>query len=490
MSQRYILMPALSETALTIDNANVRDFLITLEASTGARPASLATRARIKRSPKISVKVVDTIQEDGAKLVEMPQDKIADFRFSYPGLRMIPEKFYHKAFVPPPKLGARVATTKRTTVCKVRVRDASGKPLEGIYTLAFTDYTSGAGDDGHTDDKGEVSLKLDKSTIERLYAYADHSFWSYCQMNVAKAARIEITLRPIDLNFTDSLRHVYPTANWPVIRRKIRVAVVDTGVGPHQYLPIAGGKNILTGADAKNYDDDDGHGTHVAGIIAANGGGLQGMAAGVELYVYKVFPKGGMASNFHIMKAIRQARRDGCDLINLSLVTKGSDEGIISEIKSAYREGILCFAANGNDQRLPVCFPAEHSLSIAVSAFGRKSQLPKNTVSLAAAASPYSTDRQDFVADFSNVGPETDLTAPGVGIISTFFNHRYAVMDGTSMACPAAVGMAARLLAEEGRIIKTARKQKRADDMLKFLATKIKSLGFGANFEGKGMLSP
>jgi subtilisin len=63
-------------------------------------------------------------------------------------------------------------------------------------------------------------------------------------------------------------------------------------------------------------------------------------------------------------------------------------------------------------------------------------------------------------------------------------------MDGTSMATPAAVGMAARLLSTQPAILKMTRNGQRADEMLKFLSTKIQSLGFGANFEGKGMLFP
>jgi subtilisin len=101
---------------------------------------------------------------------------------------------------------------------------------------------------------------------------------------------------------------------------------------------------------------------------------------------------------------------------------------------------------------------------------------------------PYGTDKLNFIADFSNIGPETDLTAPGVGIISTFPGNRYAVMDGTSMACPAAVGAAARLLSEQPALLKMKRNQQRSDEMQKFLSTRIQSMGFGANFEGKGML--
>jgi subtilisin len=100
---------------------------------------------------------------------------------------------------------------------------------------------------------------------------------------------------------------------------------------------------------------------------------------------------------------------------------------------------------------------------------------------------PFGTDKKNYVTSFSNVGPEVDLTAPGDGIISTF-PQGYAVLDGTSMACPAAAGMAARLLAGQTAILKMPRTQARSDAMAKFLLQKAKSLGFPADLQGQGML--
>jgi subtilisin len=86
------------------------------------------------------------------------------------------------------------------------------------------------------------------------------------------------------------------------------------------------------------------------------------------------------------------------------------------------------------------------------------------------------------------VGPEIAFTGPGVGIISTFPNG-YAVMDGTSMACPAVTGVAARLLAAEKRILAMQRNSARSDAMAQFLMQAAKSLGLGVTFEGRGLLS-
>ena len=489
-AQRFILLPALSETARSSDNPKVKEFLISLNAEKGTgNVARLASRSRLRTAPKIGVKVVDSIQEDGAKLVEITEEQQAEFRFSYPGLRMVPEKFYDTAFIRPIKVSASVATRRSSPAMKIKVTDNIGQPMKGIYVLAFTDFAANVGVDGTTNASGEVSLKIETQKIERLYAYADHTYWSYCAKNVTRAASLTIPLQAIDLNQKDSLRHFYPTHKWKKITKKVRVAVIDTGCGPHHDLPIKGGANMLLNEVPTDYSDNgDGHGTHVAGIIGAVGM-LSGVAVGVEIFAYKVFPKAGRASNFDIIKALRQARHDKCDLINLSLTCSGTDEAIVSEIKSAYKEGMLCFAANGNDDRQPVCFPAAHSLVLAVSALGTKATLARDTTSYCAIVAPYGKNKDHFIGDFSNVGPETDLTGPGVGVVSTYPNDRFAVMDGTSMACPAATGLAARLLAEEGKILRMPRKQKRVDEMVKFLSAHIKGLGFSATFEGKGILS-
>ncbi len=78
-----------------------------------------------------------------------------------------------------------------------------------------------------------------------------------------------------------------------------------------------------------------------------------------------------------------------------------------------------------------------------------------------AASLPFGKDKKNFIADFSNIGPETDLTGPGVGVISTVPSG-FGVMSGTSMATPAETGAAARLLATKPQILKMPRDQNRA----------------------------
>ena len=203
---------------------------------------------------------------------------------------------------------------------------------------------------------------------------------------------------------------------------------------------------------------------------------------------YRVFPKGkGGASNYSIAKAIDRAVSDKCDLINMSLGGGPSDEAVHSALAHARANGAVILCANGNDSRQPVSFPAADSLAQAVSAMGRKGTFPAGVVEEGDVAAPYGTDKKNFIAEFSNIGPETDLTAPGVGIISTFPGG-YAVMDGTSMACPAATGRAAHLLAANPAILAMPRDQARSDAICALILNEAKALGFGAIYEGQGLL--
>jgi subtilisin len=101
--------------------------------------------------------------------------------------------------------------------------------------------------------------------------------------------------------------------------------------------------------------------------------------------------------------------------------------------------------------------------------------------------SPFGADKKNYIASFSNIGPEIDLTGPGDGIISTFPGG-YAVLDGTSMACPAVTGAAARILATHPDILRMGRDQARSDEMAKAVFQRAKALGFGPKFEGHGLV--
>jgi subtilisin len=127
-------------------------------------------------------------------------------------------------------------------------------------------------------------------------------------------------------------------------------------------------------------------------------------------------------------------------------------------------------------------------MALAVAAMGRKGTFPTGVAEVDDVAAPYGTDKADFVASFSNIGPEVDLLGPGVAIISTVPGG-YAEISGTSMACPAVTGAAARVLATSP-VLKKKRDANRANDMVKAVLASAKSLGFEPPFEGHGMPLP
>ncbi len=206
----------------------------------------------------------------------------------------------------------------------------------------------------------------------------------------------------------------------------IKVAVLDTGIdGWHYDLYVRGGYSVFNDSP---YYDEHGHGTHVAGTIAAleNSYGVLGVAPDVSLYAVKVLGNDGYGSISGIIEGIEWAVNNNMDIINMSL---GSDyySSIFEDwCDYAYRSGLLLVAAAGNSGNSygtgdSVEYPARYSSVMAV------------------AATDYYNDR----AWFSSTGSALEIAAPGVDVYSTYPDNYYVYMSGTSMACPHVVGAAA-----------------------------------------------
>lgn len=446
-------------------------------------------------SQKVRLRVVDAIGTDGPKLVEVPPDSVAALRALEPGLRLVPVTYYS----PATKARERVAMTAERAqagqaVSLRVVGDKSGDPVAGAIVVAFTNYTAGAGAQGVTDAKGKVSLALGGSNVklDRLYVYPNTAMWSLLEKGITVSEGSEVKLHPIDLAYTDGLRHYY--GNGPDgAGAKVKVAVIDTGVDAHPDLVIDGGANTVTGEDPGDFaSNGEPHGTHVAGIIAARGSppaGIRGVAPGVTLRAYRVFAKGSsQASSFAIAKAIDQAVADGCDLINMSLGGGSPDPVLGGAVEDARAAGSVCIIASGNDGEGHVSFPASDDMAVAVGAVGHKGTFPADSAEIDDVKAPYGTDKKDFVASFSNTGPELDLIGPGVGIISTFPGG-YAEISGTSMACPAVTGVSARIVASLSSLGKK-RDAARSAAIVKAIAASAKDLGFTPVTEGNGLPEP
>lgn len=206
----------------------------------------------------------------------------------------------------------------------------------------------------------------------------------------------------------------------------VNVAVVDTGIDiTHADLKanLKGGANFV--ATVRSYNDDNGHGTHVAGIIAASNNtiGVVGVAPQANLYAVKVLNKSGTGYISDIIAGIQWSVNNGMDIISMSLGSNYPSIAFESAINAASNAGVIIVAAAGNDGS-SVDYPAAYENTIAVSA----------------------TDSNDNLASFSSRGEQVDVAAPGVSIYSTYKGGVYATMSGTSMATPHVSGVIALML--------------------------------------------
>ncbi|HWH34657.1 MAG TPA: S8 family serine peptidase [Acidimicrobiales bacterium] len=444
----------------------------------------------------LHLRVVDVIGDDGARLIEATPADASALRTLQPSVRVVPLAYYVPAVAPRRHVAAVAPAAAAAGALTLRVvSDTDGAPVAGAIVVAFTSVAAGLGAQGTTDERGEVVLNFRGSDVvlERLYVYPLDTYWSLRREAVALADGSEVRLRRLALDYVDGLRHQYRNVA-DDHGEGVTVGVVDTGVAEHPDLVIAGGANTVAGEDPGDYGDNGlGHGTHVAGIVAARGRppeGIRGVAPGVSLRAYRVFGQGsGQASSFAIAKAIDQAVLDGCDLVNLSLGGGPPDPVLRAAIEDARAAGTVCVMAAGNNSRGPVSFPASDELAVAVSALGRKGTFPDDSAEVDTVVAPYGSDEAEFIGDFSNVGPQMDLTAPGVGIISTVPGG-YSEISGTSMACPAATGVAARLVAAAPDLLGATRDAARSEAIVAALYASARDRGFPDPFEGHGLPQP
>jgi len=207
----------------------------------------------------------------------------------------------------------------------------------------------------------------------------------------------------------------------------VLVAVLDTGVASHPCLDGAIFGDKVNFTDSQTILDQQGHGTHVAGIIAAreiNDNGVIGVAPEARIMSVKVLNDSARGNYGWIEQGIHHAISNGADIINLSL---GSPQppppSLYAAIQEAAAKGIIVISAAGNDAAA-VNYPARYDEVIAVAAI----------------------DQQGNMAHFSSHDSAVDVSAPGVGIYSTSLNNGYAVLNGTSQAAPYVAGVCALLI--------------------------------------------
>jgi subtilisin len=240
------------------------------------------------------------------------------------------------------------------------------------------------------------------------------------------------------------------------------VAVIDTGIDsdhPDLVDNLGKGRAFLSGIESDNWEDDNGHGTHCAGIADAVGNdeGVVGVATEATLHAVKVMNAIGTGLTSDIAKGIEYTADQGWDVGSLSLGSSSYSETLENACAYAQGEGVFLSAAAGNDGECTDCvsYPAAYDECVAVSA----------------------TTEDDDLASFSSQGPEVELAAPGEDIYSTYLAG-YNTLSGTSMACPHVSGAAGQLMAN-GYTNEEARQR---------LKDTAEDIGLAENESGTGLL--
>lgn len=213
----------------------------------------------------------------------------------------------------------------------------------------------------------------------------------------------------------------------------IIVAIVDTGVDvahPDLQNNLIPGYNAITGRTGLTVSqDNNGHGTHVAGIVSAerDGSGIIGVAYEAKIMPIKAMDRHGEGNDDVIADGIVWAADQGANIINLSIGTDAQAKILNEAIQYAHDQGCLIIAAGGNKEEKSnfntITYPAADPQVLAVTA----------------------TDKEDQLASFSLTGPNASLAAPGTHVVSDFWQDgsSYALSEGTSMASPFVAGVAA-----------------------------------------------
>ncbi len=212
---------------------------------------------------------------------------------------------------------------------------------------------------------------------------------------------------------------------------RIKIGVIDTGVDfshPDLRQSLSRGINLLNRSMLPH--DDNGHGTHIAGTIAAANQvqGMIGIAPRAQILPVKAFDHNGSAFVSDIILGIDWCVRNRVNIINMSFGMKTRSKALLNAINNAYNAGVIVVASSGNDgKRRTVDYPARYPQTISVGA----------------------TNKLRRIAPFSNRGTFIDIYAPGDKIFSAWLRGKYHEMSGTSMATSHVSGAIALLLAHK-----------------------------------------
>jgi subtilisin family serine protease len=254
----------------------------------------------------------------------------------------------------------------------------------------------------------------------------------------------------------------------------VRVALLDSGIDEsHPDLAAAIDEARDFTQSRRGPADRNGHGTHVAGIVAArqNNRGVIGVAPQSRLLIAKVLGDDGIGNSAAVAAGVDWACDHGASIISMSLGSPQPDVQLRQAIERAAAKGVFVIAAAGNAGRPnSVNYPARWRETVAVAAVDRNGQLSR----------------------FSSRGPQVDIAAPGQDVLSTFRNGGYAKLSGTSMAAPFVAGVVALLIALHRGATDARTPLQSIDDLLEHLyrtASDAGAIGHDPGY-GWGLINP
>jgi subtilisin len=224
------------------------------------------------------------------------------------------------------------------------------------------------------------------------------------------------------------IARVKAPAAWATSRGKgVKLVVIDTGIDmthPELVGIIKGGWNAIS--TAATFNDDNGHGTHCSGTIAAKDDdqGVVGVAPQIDLYGVKVLDANGSGTFDDVIAGMLWAVENKMEVASMSLGASSGNQALADAVEAMRKGGVILIAAAGNSGG-SVGYPAAYPGAIAIAA----------------------SDSKDKLASFSSRGPEVAVIAPGVAVKSTYMGGAYDTLSGTSMATPHVVGLTALYVA-------------------------------------------
>jgi hypothetical protein len=439
-AERYLVAPMTRHPSMTVtDPAQVQRAIDALSEDPEIHIVRIIPPTARGSGQSTPVAVVEMAPDHAARLAASPQFYVeADHPLRY-GTAALP--YTDPGITPFPD----------DTELTVQVEDPDGGPLAGaaVYLVAEHPARAVTGDDG----RAVVTLPArEVDSIAGVYVQPRYDHWSAWlgrpRLTTAEPNRIVCTRLEPSAAEGWSRRAMGFDRLPPTFRgHGVKVAIIDSGVATtHEDLAerVLGGRDVVNQDDKSWQEDVVGFGTLAAGLIAAtqDRSKVTGLAPEVELQVCKVSPGGRFGD---LIEALDYCLTQNVDIVDLGVGSPYPSLLVAQKIEEARQAGVACIAAAGSNPG-SVAFPANLPTVLAVAAIGKLGTFPPDSYHATQLSSTPTPDGY-FCARFSGYGPEIDVCAPGVGVISTLPPSNLGALDGTAVATAHVAALAALVLA-------------------------------------------